>query len=88
MKDGIERAADTQNRDGGVLLMATLFGLYPFLLKLYADAGHQAPKLLPGLTRDCREVNMAIVRRRDTGKFVVPPKRLDRGTHHRLRDLC
>jgi hypothetical protein len=25
--------------NGGVLVMATLFGLYPFLLKLYADAG-------------------------------------------------
>lgn len=24
-----------------VLLMATLFGLYPFLLKLYADGGYQ-----------------------------------------------
>ena len=26
--------ADVQDRDGGVLLMATLFGLYPFLLEL------------------------------------------------------
>src|SRR5215207_7063802 len=32
-------AADIQDREGGVLLMATLFGLHPFLLKLYADAG-------------------------------------------------
>ena len=27
-------AADIQDRDGGVLVMASLFGLYPFLLKL------------------------------------------------------
>ena len=27
-------AADVQDRDGGVVVMATLFGLYPFLLKL------------------------------------------------------
>ena len=40
----IVHAADIQDRDGGVLLMATLFGLYPFLLKLYADAGYQGPK--------------------------------------------
>ena len=33
----IVHGADIQDRDGGVLLMATLFGLYPFLLKLYAD---------------------------------------------------
>ena len=30
-------AADVQDRDGGVLVMATLFGLYPYLPKLYAD---------------------------------------------------
>src|SRR6202041_3091397 len=34
-------SADIQDRDGGVLVMATLFGAYPFLLKLYADAGYQ-----------------------------------------------
>ena len=27
-------SADVQDRDGGVLVMATLFGLYPFLLVL------------------------------------------------------
>ena len=37
-------AADIQDRDGGVMLMASLFGLYPFLLKLYADGGYQGPK--------------------------------------------
>ena len=26
-------AADIQDRDGGVVLMASLFGLFPFLLK-------------------------------------------------------
>jgi hypothetical protein len=34
----IVHAADIQDRDGGVLLMSSLFGLFPFLLKLYADA--------------------------------------------------
>jgi hypothetical protein len=28
-----------------VLLMSTMFGLFPFLLKLYADSGYQGPKL-------------------------------------------
>ena len=37
----IVHAADIQDRDGGVFLMATLFGLHPFLLKLYADGGYQ-----------------------------------------------
>ena len=28
----VVHAADVQDRDGGVLVMASLFGLYPFLL--------------------------------------------------------
>jgi hypothetical protein len=40
----IIHAADIQNRDGGVLLMSTIFGLFPFLLKLYADSGYQGPE--------------------------------------------
>jgi len=31
--------ADIQDRDGGVLVLATLFGLYPFLPKMFADGG-------------------------------------------------
>jgi transposase len=73
--DAIVHAADVQDRDGGVLLMSTLFGLYPFLLKLYADAGYQGAKFQKGLARACRNVNVEIVRRCDTGKFVVLPKR-------------
>ena len=37
LMQAIVHAADVQDRDGGVLLMGALFGLYPFLLKLYAD---------------------------------------------------
>src|SRR6202034_3056331 len=37
----IVHGADIQDRDGGALLMATLFGAFPFLLKLYADGGYQ-----------------------------------------------
>jgi len=33
--------AELQDRDGGVLLMSTLFGMYPSLLKLYADSSYQ-----------------------------------------------
>jgi transposase len=68
-------AADIQDRDGGVLLMATLFGLFPFLLKLYADSGYQGPKFQLGLREVCREVSVEIVKRSDTDKFVVLPKR-------------
>ncbi len=68
-------AANVQDRDGGVLLMATLFGLFPFLLRLYADSGYQGPKFQQGLRRVCRGISLAIVKRSGVGKFVVLPKR-------------
>ena len=39
----IVHAADVQDRDGGALLMASLFGAFPFLVTLYADGGYQGP---------------------------------------------
>ena len=71
----IIHAADIQDRDGGVLLMGSLFGLYPFLLKLYADSGYQGPKFQAGLRTVCSRVNLEIVKRYDLHKFVVLPKR-------------
>jgi len=69
-------AADVQDRDGGVLVMATLFGLYPFLLKLYADGGYQGPQFKAALSRVLGQVNVEIVKRSDTAKtFTVLPKR-------------
>ena len=69
-------AADIQDRDGGVVVMATLFGLYPFLLKLYADAGYQGPRFQRALRRVMRQVNLEIVKRSETAKgFTVLPKR-------------
>ena len=47
--------ADIQDRDGGVLVMATLFGLYPFLLKLFADGGYQGLAFQDGLRKVCRK---------------------------------
>jgi transposase len=55
--------------------MSTLFGLFPFLLKLYADSGYQGPKFQQALRRVCRQINVEIVKRSDTGKFVVLPRR-------------
>jgi transposase len=71
----IVHAADIQDRDGGVLLMSALFGLFPFLLKLYADGGYQGPKFQQGLKQVCRQIDVKIVKRSDAGKFTVLPKR-------------
>ncbi len=68
-------AADVQDRDGGVLVMATLFGLYPFLLRLYADGGYQGD-FQTGLATALDRVNLEIVKRSDQAKgFVALPKR-------------
>ena len=53
LMQAIVHAADIQDRDGGVLLMGSLFGLYPFLLKLYADSGYQGPRFQAGLRAVC-----------------------------------
>ena len=69
-------AADVQDRDGGVVVMATLFGLYPFLLKLYADGGYQGPQFQEGLRRVCRRARVEIIKQSDQTKgFAVLPKR-------------
>jgi transposase len=68
--------ADIQDRDGGVLVMATLFGAFPFLLKLYADGGYQGPEFQAGLKRAMKNVGVEIVKRSDAAKgFLVLPKR-------------
>jgi hypothetical protein len=36
-------AANVQDRDGGVLLLSTLFGQFPFLRKLFADSAYAGP---------------------------------------------
>ena len=72
----IVTAADIQDRDGGAWLLATLFGLYPFLLKLYADGGYQGPEFQRVLKKSLARVNLEIVKRSDQVKgFVVLPKR-------------
>lgn len=69
-------AADVQDRDGGALVMATLFGMFPFLVKLYADGGYQGPRFRRAMKRILARVNVEIVRRSDQAKsFVVLPKR-------------
>ena len=72
----IVHSADIQDRDGGALLMATLFGLYPFLLKLYADGGYQGREFQAAVKRIMARINVDIVKRSDGAEgFVVPPKR-------------
>jgi transposase len=76
MLHAIVHGADIQDRDGGALVMATLFGLYPFLLKLYADGGYQGPIFQKAVTTAMARLNVEIVKRSDQVKgFAVLPKR-------------
>lgn len=69
-------AADIQDRDGGVVLMASLFGLFPFLMKLYADGGYQGEQFQSGLRKAVAQVQVEIVKRSECAKgFVVLPRR-------------
>ena len=70
-------AADIQDRDGGELVMATLFGMFPFLLKLYADGGYQGPLFRAAVRKVMKQVNVEIVKRSDAAKgFVILPRLL------------
>lgn len=72
----IVHAADVQDRDGGALVMATLFGAFLFLLKLYADGGYRGPQFRGAVKKVLENVNVEIVKRSDQAKgFVVLPKR-------------
>ena len=54
MLHAIVHPADIQDRDGGILLLATLFGMYPFLKKLFADGGYQGPEFTRRSRKSCR----------------------------------
>jgi transposase len=68
--------ADIQDRDGGVLVLSSLFGLYPFLLKLFADGAYQGPQFKADVAKVLPQLSIEIVKRSDQAKgFAVLPRR-------------
>jgi transposase len=58
------------------MLLATLFGMFPFLLKLYADGGYQGRQFQEAVKRVLTQAEVEIVKRSDQAKgFIVLPKR-------------
>ena len=56
--------------------MSTLFGRFPFLKKLIADAGYQGPQFKQALAKTLPHLEIEIVKRSDRAKgFVLLPKR-------------
>ena len=76
MIHAIVHSADIQDRDGGALVMSTMFGMFPFLMKLYADGGYQGPKFGAAVKKVIARLNVEIVKRSDKAAgFVVLPRR-------------
>ena len=68
--------ASVQDRDGGIALLSTLLGLFPFLEKLFADSAYQGPVFHKALASILPNLETEIVKRSDTAKgFVTLPKR-------------
>ena len=72
----IVHAAGLHDRDGGVLLMHSLFGLYPFLTKLFADGGYAGKPFRKQVNRALPNLYITIVKRPKKAKgFEILPKR-------------
>ncbi len=73
---GLVTSADVQDRDGGLALLSTLCGLFPFLSKLFADGAYQGPRFQDALAKVLPTLETEIVKRSDRLEgFVVLPKR-------------
>jgi transposase len=69
-------SADVQDRDGGLMVLSTLFGQFPFLKRLFADSAYTGPVFRDGLANALPSLVTEIVRRGDQARgFVVLPKR-------------
>jgi transposase len=69
-------SADVQDRDGGLMVLSTLFGQFPVLKRLFADSAYTGPVFHDGLANALPSLVTEIVRRCDQARgFVVLPKR-------------
>jgi putative transposase len=73
---GLVTAADVQDRAGGILILSTLFGMFPFLRKLFADSAYEGPVFHTALAAILPHLETEIVKRATRLKgFVVLPRR-------------
>ena len=63
-------------RDGGILVLGTLFGKFPFLKKLFADGGYQGPVFKQAQKKTLPHLETEIVKRSDVAVgFEIIPRR-------------
>ena len=70
----LQSLANIQDRDGGILVLGTLFGKFPFMEKLFADGGYQGPVFEQARNKVLPHLKTEIVKRSDTaiGFEVIP----------------
>lgn len=66
--------ADIQDRDGARSLLRGVRRRFPFIERIFADAGYQGPKMASTIAAT-GSWKIAIVKRSDMHRFVVLPKR-------------
>ncbi len=66
--------ADVQDRDGARHLLRTARRLFPFIERIFADAGYQGPKMAK-IVAETGCWLIEIVKRGEAHRFVVLPKR-------------
>ena len=72
----IVHPADIQDRDGGALVLSTLFGMFPSLEKLFADGGYPGPQFRKPLAKVLPQLKTEIIERSDKAKgFEILPRR-------------
>ena len=72
----IVHPADIQERDGSLLLLSTLLGLFLFRVKVFAAGGYLGPRFELGAAKLLTTMRIEIVKRSDAAKgFVVRPRR-------------
>ena len=66
--------ANVQDRDGAILVMATLFGMFPFLQKLFADGGYQGPEFTTALATVRPHMGRGVSSRQHSSELLVVPE--------------
>ena len=77
--------ADIPDRDGGVLVLSGLFGMYPLLLKPFVDGGYQGPQFYSAAAAILPQLSVEVVKTvGSSGRLRGVAETLDRRAHIRL----
>jgi transposase len=73
--NAVVHPADVQDRDGAALVLdVRTRALFPFILRIFADAGYQGPRAARAAASTGSWI-IEVVKRNELHKFIVLPKR-------------